>query len=344
MSSVGWKRIWALCRKDILESLRNRTILITLLLPLAASLLFAALDAAQVPQNFHLGVMEDTPGLERFIDRSILNMTSETVTSVAMGQDLVQQGALDAVIIVQNQEDYLVLIDSARPVKYFALTENIRLLLELYLDIIPDFYLEFLPIQQATVSQSLLPVWMTLTLTMIGVMVLSGIFAEEKDTKTMDALLISPMRRWEILWGKGLFGVLLSMGTMVFMAMLNGILTIGVSSLLWILLICFLGAVTFSSLGILIGIIAESQSAARSLGTILYLPLLFPTLIYDLSPFTQRLASFVPTFYVFRALERVLYYGGGWLDLRADLSILALMTVAIAVMTYVTFGRKMVRD
>ncbi len=338
-----WKRVWALCRKDFLESLRNRTILITLLLPLAASLLFAALDSAQVPQDFHIGVLETGDGFQRFIERNIANFTVQAVSSTQEGRSLVAEGAVDAVVAVQGSDDFLVFIDSSRPVQYYALTENIRLLVELYLGAMPQYFLEFVPLQEPTISQSLLPVWMTLTLTMIGVMVLSGIFAEEKDTKTLDALLMTPMHRWEILWGKGLFGVLLSLATLFFMALLNGVLALPLHVVLLTLVVSLLGAVSFSALGILIGTAAESQSAARSIGTVVYLPLLFPTLIYDLSPLTQRLASMVPTYYVFRALEKLFYYAAGFGDIMDELLFLLISAAVLLLLTYYVFKRMMFR-
>ncbi len=342
--SFRWKRVWALCRKDFLESLRNRTILITLLLPLAASLLFAALDAAQVPHEFHIGVIEDGESFQRFVQRNIVNFSVQPVTNPEEARVLVEDGTVDAVLLVQGADDFLVFIDSARPIKFYALTENMRLLVEMYLGTLPQYYLEFVPLQEPTVSQSLLPVWMTLTLTMIGVMVLSGIFAEEKDTKTLDALLMAPMHRWEILWGKGLFGVLLSLATLLFMAALNGVLTLELHVVLLTLTVSLLGAISFTALGILIGTVSESQSAARSIGTVVYLPLLFPTLIYDLSPFTQRLASFVPTYYVFRALEKLFYYGANLADLVPELTFLLFSAIGLSLVTYFFFKRMMFRE
>ena len=55
---------------------------------------------------------------------------------------------------------------------------------------------------ETDVSRSLLPVWITVTLSMIGVMVVSGMFAEEKDTRTIEAIGVSPAGYGELLWAR----------------------------------------------------------------------------------------------------------------------------------------------
>lgn len=336
-----WRKVWAFARKDLQESLVNRAILISVLLPIAASLLFTALDAAQVPQEFALAVFEEEPGFSRFVSEHIMNFSAEPVESVTDGQQMVTRGEVDALVVVTGPTDYLVFLDAAKPVKFYALMQNTRLLVELYVDVDPGYFLEFVPLQEADVSQSLLPIWMTITMTMIGVMVVSGIVAEEKDTKTLDAVLTAPMNRWEILWGKTLFGVLLCVATVVLMAALNGVLFRGPAVGLPLLVIVVLSSICFTALGVCIGIAAESQSAARSIGTIVYLPLLFPTLIYDLSPFTQRLAAVVPTFYAYRGMEKLLYYGLGWREIALDLAVIAGFTLLFAGLSYYWFKKVM---
>ena len=53
------RRIWAFIRKDLLESIRNRSILIAVVLPVVASLLFGVLDNVQTPKHFSIAVYEE---------------------------------------------------------------------------------------------------------------------------------------------------------------------------------------------------------------------------------------------------------------------------------------------
>ena len=55
---------------------------------------------------------------------------------------------------------------------------------------------------EGRVSCSVLPVWITVTMSMIGIMVVSGMFAEEKDSRTLDAIGVFSVGYHELLIGK----------------------------------------------------------------------------------------------------------------------------------------------
>ena len=316
------RRIWSFVQKDLYESIKNRSIFIAVILPVVASLLFGFLDNVQTPKNFTIGVQDEIDsGFTQFMESTALNFKVEVVDDANQGRELVRTGQLDGFVLVKDDDEFLVFLDSQRPVRFFALSENITQLVEFYLRVPPRYHLEIVPVGDATVSRSVLPVWITITMSMIGVMVVSGMFAEEKDTKTLEAIGVSPIGSDELLLGKGVFGVLLSMGTVLIMLLLNRVVGIGFSGWLALGSLTLVGAVCFTAIGLLIGVLAGGQSTARSIATMIYFPLLFPTLISDFSPFTRILASFFPTFYLFGGLEAILLHGQGvngiWLELIA---------------------------
>ncbi len=326
-------------KKDLQDSLKNRTILISLLLPLAASVLFSVLDASQVPQSFTFAVWEQDTEVADFIESHAANIHVQPLQSLEEGRREVERGRIDALLAVESEDTVTLHVDASRPVRYYALTDMVRRLLDEYFRASPGYFLDVEAVTEHGVGQSLLPIWMTLTMTMIGVMVVSGGFAEERESGSMDFILTSPMNLWEVLLGKCLFGVILTFITMVLMLVLNGVMGFGIGVIVQVLLIVLVGAVAFTALGILVGTVAHSQSTARALGTVLYLPLLFPALIHDLSPFTERLASWVPTYYVFRSLEQLLYHRSGGLQLLMDAGLLAITAMLLLIFGYVFLRR-----
>lgn len=334
------RRIWAFVKKDLLESIKNRSIFIAVILPVVASLLFGVLDNVQTPKRFELGVYEPVgSGFSHFLEETALNIRVETVVDPIVGRDLVETGQLDGLVVVKGKDWFTVYLDSQRPVYFFALSENITSLIEVYLQVPPRYDLEIVPVGDGTVSRSVLPVWITITMSMIGVMVVSGMFAEEKDNKTLEAIGVSPIGYDELLLGKGVFGVLLSIGTVFIMLLLNRALNLSLSG--WLALACltFTGAVCFTAIGLFIGVLAGGQSTARSVATMIYFPLLFPTLIADLSAFTRILASFFPTFYVFRGVEAVLLHGQGLLGILSQLAVLLGFAFVLLGTTVFAYGR-----
>lgn len=334
------RRIWAFVNKDLHESIKNRSIFIAVILPVVASLLFGLLDNVQTPKNFTVGIYDQIgSGFIQFMETTALNFQVQVVPDQKVGRDLVKTGRMDGFVFVKDHDHFQVYLDSQRPVYFFALNENITNLIEVYLQIPPRYDLEIIPVGDATVSRSVLPVWITITMSMIGVMVVSGMFAEEKDNKTLDAIGVSPIGYDELLLGKGVFGVLLSLGTVFVMLILNRAADLSLSGLLAIASLTFIGAVCFNAIGLLIGVLAGGQSTARSVATMIYFPLLFPTLIFDLSTFTRTLASFFPTFYVFSGIEAVLLHGHGIRGIGSELAILLLFSFILLGTTFFAYRR-----
>jgi ABC-2 type transport system permease protein len=321
------RRIWAFVYKDLYESVKNKSILIAVVLPVLASLLFGVLDNVQTPKDFSVAIHEDAGSeFTQFVAQMAVNFEIKTVSSVERGQQLVRAGEVHGFIQVADEDEFFVFLDSGRPVYFFALSESITQLVEAYLGIPVRYDLEIIAVGDTTVSRSVLPVWITVTMSMIGVMVISGMLAEEKDTKTLDAIGVSPAGFGELLFGKGLFGVLLSLGTTLIMLILNRIALSSLSSIIALGLLVLMGATSFTSIGLLIGVLVSGQSTARSVATIVYFPLLFPTLVADLSAFTRVLASFFPTFHLFSGLEAVLLHGRGVSGIWVELLILLLFS------------------
>jgi ABC-2 type transport system permease protein len=335
-----WRRIRAFVRKDLYESVKNRSILIAVVLPVVASLLFGVLDTVQTPKDFSIAIYEDTGSdFAQFVANTAVNFQLEAVSSVQQGQELVKRGQVHGFIQVEGENKFLVFLDSGRPVYFFSLSESITQLVKVYLGVPTRYDLEIIAVGDTTVSRSVLPVWITVTMSMIGVMVVSGVFAEEKDTKTIEAIGVSPAGYGELLLGKGLFGVLLSAGTVVIMAILNRLQGLAFSS--WIALggLTLVGAACFTAIGLLIGVIASGQSTARSVATVIYFPLLFPTLVSDLSSLTRILAGLFPTFHLFVGLEAVLLHGQGVGGILAELVVLLFFSTVLMGVTFLAYRR-----
>ncbi len=201
----------------------------------------------------------------------------------------------------------------------------------------PEVNLNVIPVNIPVTRWSFLPTWITITITMIGVLVLSGSIAEEKETRTLDALMVTPACKQDILLGKGGAGIILIILTISIMFLINGVILTNISQFLALSTLILSAALCFSSIGLLIGNLAGSQSAARSLGTVIYFPLLFPALVYDLTEFTRKLARLFPTFYLLKGLEKVLFYQGGIYFVGIEICILMVFAMFFFIITLVSY-------
>lgn len=330
-----YRRIYSIIKKEFLESFKNKTVLIVILLPVLASLLFSIVGSNEIDKVFNIAVVEEESAFSIFLN-DVDNIQVRSFQDVDEGIQLLKSGQIDG--LIRNDGGFTVYLDSSQSLTYFFLKDNLENLIEIYLNKTPDLNIEFVPLNSTISSLSFLPVWITITVTMIGVLIISGSFAEEKENKTLYSIIISPASKFDILVGKGIFGVLFTFITISIMCFLNGVFSIGFINIIKLSTAIIVASVSFTSIGLLIGSFTDTQSTARSVGTIIYFPLLFPTLIADLSNFTRVFAKLFPTYYLFSIIEKLLIYQGEILILT-DLFFLTLMSIVLSIITFMKFRK-----
>ncbi|HLV10683.1 MAG TPA: ABC transporter permease [Halanaerobiales bacterium] len=331
-------RLKSIILKDLIEALRNKTFLIVILLPLLASLFFSVINNAEMDRIFTVGIIEDdNSSFLEFVEENIGNFTAVNYSDFEQGETALEKGSIEGLILINNDDSFTLYIDSQQSLTYYFLKDSIQEFIKLYKGIRPEVDIEVVPVNVSGVHWSFLPVWITITITMIGVVVLSGNIAEEKESKTLDALLVTPAEPRDILLGKGCAGIILIFLTVFIMFLVNRVFITDPFQILTIFALIVVAALCFSAIGLFIGNIAGSQSTARSLSTIIYFPLLFPALIYDLSEFTRTVAVIFPTFHLLKGLEKLLFYQEGASTAWFHIFILASFSVVFIVITLLSF-------
>ncbi len=338
-------RIAAIVYKDIIEALRNKTILIAIFLPVAASLFLAALDNPQQPQVFPVGVAgSERTRLAQFLETAAPDtLIAAQYEELTGGKAAVASGDIQALIVAEPAGIFTVYIDGSNPMGYLALKDVLETVLSGYLGRRIEPVLDLVVLNQSQASASLLPLWLAITGVMIGVMVLSGSFAEEKEKGTLDNIRISPAADGEILLGKGISGVLLILAVSLIMLQLNKVQLRGEAAAASALILVF-GAISFTAIGLLIGLHVRSQSAARAISTIVYLPLIIPALAADVSPITRRVAGVLPSFYLYQGLRAVLQYQASLQSVRANILYLAGFALLLSLAALLAYRRTLVRE
>jgi len=121
---------------------------------------------------------------------------------------------------------------------------------------------------------------MIVAVLMVGISLTTQLILEEKQTKTMDALLVSPATAWTVVIGKALSGLF-------YCLVVGGIVLVIYSNLVthwWLAILLLVAGSLFAvSLGLLLGTVIELQSQIRLYTFILYQPLLLPVFLIMLS-------------------------------------------------------------
>ena len=145
--------------------------------------------------------------------------------------------------------------------------------------------------------------WITgfgMCLSMIGFTLTSFLLVEEKEKKTLEALLVSPASNFEVLVGKFIFGWAVTCAVTLGFAL--GLHHDQVS-VLHTLLVVPLGAYILVCFGIVLALLTPTQAILSGFGTIILMLLFMPEVLAPINIGIAYFARFIPTHHVIRIAE-----------------------------------------
>ncbi len=166
------------------------------------------------------------------------------------------------------------------------------------------------------------------------VFLIAGIsFLQERTTGTLEKLLSTPIRRWEIVVGYtlgfGLIALIQSALIAIFVVYLLDVMMVG--SIIWVLLITMLSAVTALTLSILLSTAAANEFQMIQFIPIVVVPQVFFAGLFDLTYPWTLIGKFMPLYYVGDALSKVMIKGLGFEEIAFDVAILLGFTLSFMV-------------
>lgn len=171
---------------------------------------------------------------------------------------------------------------------------------------------------------------------------ISGIsFLQERTTGTLEKLLSTPIKRWEIVTGYVFgFGVVTVVQSLIITFFVVYVLDIMMIGSLWlVLLVTLLSAMTALTLGILLSTMASSEFQMIQFIPIVVVPQVFFTGLFDLSPEWTVVGKFMPLYYVADALEKVMIRGNGFSEIAFDVCVLLGLTILFMVANTILLKR-----
>lgn len=177
--------------------------------------------------------------------------------------------------------------------------------------------------------------------------IVAAVMVREKERGTLEALIVSPIRRWELILGKLVPNIVVAyaqmtlalfIGTILFDVPIRGSLV-----LLYALSLVFISGTL--GLGIYISTLAKTQHQAMQISFFFLLPgiylsgLLFP--IEGMPPIGQVLAHLMPLTYYLQILRGILLKGIGISYLWPQLLILAAFGAVVFTLSVVRFQKKL---
>ncbi|HET7579129.1 MAG TPA: ABC transporter permease [Bacillales bacterium] len=160
------------------------------------------------------------------------------------------------------------------------------------------------------------------------VFLIAGVsFLRERTTGTLERLLASPLRRWEVvagyILGFGFFTLLQSVILVLFAVYVLNMLMAG--SIFYVLFLTMLTAFSALSLGTLLSAFADNELQMIQFIPIVIVPQFFFCGIFNLdtiSDWISWIGPLTPLYYVADGLRDVMIRGYGWSDIAIDVYVL----------------------
>jgi ABC-2 type transport system permease protein len=161
------------------------------------------------------------------------------------------------------------------------------------------------------------------------VFLIAGVsFLKERTSGTLERLLATPLRRWEIVAGY-IFGFGLFTGIQAVLIALYSVHVLGLmmdGSIWYVLLVTLLLSATALSLGTFLSAFAHTEFQMIQFIPLVIVPQIFFSGLFDLesmSPWLRWLSHLMPLTYGADALRGVMLRGEGWSGIAGDVFVLA---------------------
>lgn len=354
----------AFVRKEAYHILRDRkTLAVLLLMPLVQVLLFGFAIRTDV-EHVRLAFVDPTPDVRtldlraRFAGNPLFDVTA-VVPTMAELEPLVQRGDVQQAVVpgprfaerIHRGEGARVLLvtDASEPNAGSAMQAYATAVIEGWVEelgaasgaavapavrIVPEIRMRFNPTLESV--HHFVPGLIAFVLTIVAALMTAISLTREKERGTMEALLVSPLRPWQIVAGKLLPYLALGFAD-VLLVVAAARLVFGVpvrGSPLLLLAESLLFIVTSLAVGVLISTRADTQRVAMLaalagllLPTMLLSGFIFP--VESMPVWLQWASDIVPAKWFLIVVRGIMLQGIGLEHLWRETAILAAMTAAL---------------
>ena len=355
-------------KKEALHILRDkRTMLIVLLLPIVQILLFGfAISTEMNNIDFAVVAPNRTETIRQQIERMEANpyFTFKGYISQAEIDDVLRKGDVTAVVVFSEDYDRLVtnagiegvseaavqfILDASNPnnagtgLGYLQSSFQSGISVA---SVAPATRVLYNP--QMKSSYNFVPGIMGLIFILICAMMTSISIVREKETGTMEMLLVSPVKPLFIILAKAVPYFVLSFVNLTTILLLSVyVLDVPVAgSLFWLIVVSLLFIFVSLALGLLISSVTRTQVAAMlASGLILMMPtmllsgMIFP--IESMPLLLQGISAVLPARWYIQAVRKLMIEGVDISLVLTEVSILAVMAVALITISFKKFKNRL---
>lgn len=332
-------RILKILIKDLKIGPRSPILLFAIAMPFLITFLVRIVFGSLFEPTSRLGIVDFGDSM---IVKQAQNFDGIEVALLDNVEDLkkkVELNDFDAGFVLIEDFDELIQLDEKPKLEFFVSGESLasdRIILSvLTIDLIRqvegleglvDVEIISLGEEYLPLSERLIPLILFYALFIAGVFVPAMSIVEERERKTINAMLATPVRLSEIMIAKAMLGFILA-GLMSLVTLaLNNAFGSELFALLLALLVSITMILEFSLIFATISKDAKSLfTLIKGLGFVLFAPAIF----YIWPDLPQWIAKIFPTYWMIEPIYKVGVGGGNFNDIKFDLLIAVLICIAL---------------
>ncbi|MFH1329782.1 MAG: ABC transporter permease [Actinomycetota bacterium] len=340
-------RVLLLLRKDLRLGPRSPVFLWVLVLPLLITLVLQVAFGDLFDPRSRLGIVDEGASAVTAAARQVPGIEGVLVDSAQGLKAKVEANDLDAGLVLPRGFD-AALQAGERPLLQFyvggeSAASDRAVLTATTLDLVRRVAGSPTPVEVevAALGEKALPITVRLVpliamyaLLVAGVFLPSFSLADEREKRTLHALVVTPVRLSEVVVAKGSLGFLLAVPMAVVTLWINQALT-GRPLALLVVLVVAGGLLT--ELGLVYGTVAGNVTTVFTLIKGTGFLLLAPTVFYLFPDWPQWIARIFPTYWVINPVYEVTIEGAGlgevWVELLIALGVAMLLGLVVATTT-----------
>ena len=344
---MSLKRVGILLVKELLQGSKGFIFVYAIIAPVLISLVFSLIFGTLFTDKPKLGIADEGDSQLVVMAEQLTSVITREYGNVSEIRQAVENGAVDVGItlpadfdsaVIQGEETELTVYvwgESLAKDRYIATVAITSMLRELTGQEAP------VEIESITLGDEVSIPWNDRLLPLIVLMAvfIGGLFLpatsviNEKEKKTLEALVITPTTIGDVFIAKGLLGMILSLLMGVVILIMNQ--AFGAQPLL-LVLVLVLGAIMAAEIGLLCGAFLKDITTLFAVWKTGGILLFGPTIVYMFPQIPQWIGRIFPTYYLLQPIIDISQRGGGWPDIATNVFILVgLDLVLIGVVVYV---------
>lgn len=340
-------RILEILRKDLRLGPRSPVFLWVLVLPLLITLVLQVVFGNLFESSPRLGIVDRGGSV---ITTTVGEMEGIELTlyeDIEALKQSVEGNDLDAGLVLAEWFDQAVRSGARPPLEFYVGGESLasdRIILAITtIDLIrevegttPPVDVEVVTIGEEglPISVRLVPFIVMYSLLIAGVFLPSFSIADEREKRTLDALIVTPIRLSEVVTAKGILGFVLAMAMAIVTLWLNDALAAQPLALLVVLVVA---GILLVEIGLIYGAASKNVTGVFTLIKGTGVILLGPAVFYLFPDWPQWIARLFPTYWVINPVYEVTINNAGladvWVELAIGLGIALVLAVVVGLLT-----------